>query len=47
MAEEQLMQNGIALLVIVFIILLVWSRIQNQRMIDTVKEIRDIMKGGQ
>ena len=32
--------------VIVFIILIVWSRVQNQSMLDTVNEIKEMFKGG-
>ena len=30
--------------VLIFIVLLIWSRIQNQRIYDTVMEIRDIFR---
>jgi len=34
----------IIVVILVFIILLVWSQVQKQRMIDTVIEIKDMIK---
>ena len=34
----------IIIVIILFIILLVWSQVQKQRMIDTVIEIKDMIK---
>lgn len=31
--------------IIIFIILIVWSRVMDQRMYDTVMEIKDILSG--
>ena len=36
-------QTALAVGIVLFIILLVWSRVQGQTMLDTVKEIRDIV----
>lgn len=36
---------ALPLLIIGFLILIIWSRVQQQKMYDTVMEIRDIMTG--
>lgn len=35
--------SALAAVIILFIIVMVWSRIQQQRMFDTMKEIKDIV----
>lgn len=31
--------------ILVFIVLIIWSRVQHQRMIDTLNEIKEFVKG--
>jgi preprotein translocase subunit YajC len=35
----------LVVVIILFFVLLVWSRVQQQKMSDTIAEIRDIVKG--
>jgi hypothetical protein len=37
-------ETGITIFIVTFLILLVWSRVQSQSMLDTVKEIIEIFK---
>ena len=52
-AEEGLQDAGdkmmwvdtlLVIIIILFIILIVWSRVMGQRMIDTITEIKEIVK---
>lgn len=44
MSEYAFLDNLITLLIILFLILMIWSRIQHQRMLDTVNEIKDMFR---
>ena len=45
MAETDWLGIGITIFVIFFIIILVWSRMQQQKISETIEEIRDILRG--
>lgn len=36
----------LVIIIMLLIILLIWSRVMNQTMLDTMKEIREIIVGG-
>jgi hypothetical protein len=40
-----LLEISITVGIVSFIVLMVWSKLQNQRIYDTVMEIRDILNG--
>lgn len=43
--DQPVVQGTIAILIVVFLIILVWSRMQQQKISETIMEIRDILKG--
>ena len=40
-----LLDFSLTAMIIIFLILIVWSRVQQQKMYDTVMEIREIVSG--
>jgi len=39
------LDNFLVVSIIIFIVLIIWSRIMNQRVLDTVLEIKEIVLG--
>lgn len=39
------LDTTLVILIITFIILMIWSKLQHQEMLDTLNEIRDFIRG--
>ena len=39
------LDTALVILIIVFIVLMIWSKMQEQRMIDTLNEIKEFVQG--
>jgi hypothetical protein len=39
------LDTALVVLIITFIVLMIWSKLQQQRMLDTLNEIRDFVRG--
>lgn len=37
-------QTALVAVILLFLALIVWSKVQNQRMLDTIKELKEIVK---